>query len=137
MARTEIKWHRNPGFLEDAAEDVNNDGIVTVLDLILIGQYFGLTPPPPHVDVNEDGQVDIKDLLLVAAIMDRTPAAPGLVSEIPLSVSVVQGWLRLARSGLDGSTAHRRGLSVLERLAGSMSPTVRTTWSEVKRSLWK
>ena len=44
--------------------DVNNDGIVNILDLTNVAQHFGTLNP--KVDVNKDGVVNIIDLTLVA-----------------------------------------------------------------------
>ena len=47
--------------------DVNGDGVVNVLDLILIAQHIGtLNPSNRRADVNKDGVVNILDLTLVA-----------------------------------------------------------------------
>lgn len=50
----------NPG-------DVNTDGEVNILDLILIGQHWGETGPPCWIlaDVSCDGVVNILDMILV------------------------------------------------------------------------
>jgi hypothetical protein len=48
--------------------DVNQNGIVDIGDITLIGQYFNakVTPPFPLYDVNMDGVVNIADIVLVA-----------------------------------------------------------------------
>ena len=47
--------------------DVNGDGIVNVLDLVMVAQYIGTEKPGnPRVDVNGDGVVNIQDLVIVA-----------------------------------------------------------------------
>ncbi len=47
--------------------DVNGDGIVNILDLVMVAQYIGVERPRPHrVDVNGDGVVNILDLVVVA-----------------------------------------------------------------------
>lgn len=50
--------------------DVNQDGIVDILDALLIAQeYVGLDPPdfsPAHADVDRNGTIDIVDALQVA-----------------------------------------------------------------------
>lgn len=48
--------------------DVNQNGIVDIGDITLIGQYFNakVTPPYPLYDVNMDGVVNIADIVLVA-----------------------------------------------------------------------
>jgi len=50
-----------------AAWDVNMDGSVNVLDLILIAEDFGQTGTPGWIreDVNSDGVVNIEDLIIV------------------------------------------------------------------------
>jgi len=46
--------------------DVNEDGKVDILDLVLVGRYFGESSPAnPRADVNQDGIVDIVDLTLI------------------------------------------------------------------------
>jgi hypothetical protein len=47
--------------------DVNGDGWVNVLDLILVGQHFGESGPLGWIpeDVNEDGQIDVLDMILI------------------------------------------------------------------------
>lgn len=47
--------------------DVNNDGVVNILDLTFIAQHFGTEQPSNwRIDVNSDGVVNILDLTLVA-----------------------------------------------------------------------
>ncbi|HIE26043.1 TPA: T9SS type A sorting domain-containing protein, partial [Candidatus Poribacteria bacterium] len=45
--------------------DVNNDGVVDISDLVLVGIHFGESGEGVVGDVNEDGAVDISDLVLV------------------------------------------------------------------------
>jgi hypothetical protein len=47
--------------------DVNCDGHVNALDLVLVGQHFGETGAPGWIpeDVNVDGFVDILDIILI------------------------------------------------------------------------
>ena len=48
-------------------EDVNADGVVNVLDLVMVAQHIGIEKPSnPRVDVNGDGVVNIQDLVIVA-----------------------------------------------------------------------
>ena len=47
-------------------EDVNDDGIVNILDLVAVSSKFGATSDAGNADVNGDGTVDIRDLVLVA-----------------------------------------------------------------------
>ena len=60
--------------------DVNNDGVVNLVDLILVASRYGETivgEINPNPDVNRDGIVDVKDINLVCAKMPvgSAPAA--------------------------------------------------------------
>ena len=47
--------------------DVNNDGVVNILDLTLVAQHIGTSNPSNRrADVNKDGVVNIQDLVIVA-----------------------------------------------------------------------
>ena len=68
--------------------DVNQDGIVNVLDMIFVAQSFGQKPPSnPRADVNKDGQVNILDLIFVAERLGENvaaaPAQMDLIKSIP------------------------------------------------------
>ena len=73
--------------------DVNQDGIVSVLDMIFVAQSFGQKPPSnPRADVNKDGQVDILDLVFIAEHFSQDAAAPSqlaLIESIPSSAKEV------------------------------------------------
>ena len=46
--------------------DINQDGVVDILDLVLVGKHFGESPPTDaRTDLNKDGTVDILDLVLI------------------------------------------------------------------------
>lgn len=57
-----------PGGIVFPRYDVNEDGVVDVNDLILVGQYLNKLVPLnyPRTDVNMDGQVNILDISIVA-----------------------------------------------------------------------
>jgi hypothetical protein len=54
--------------------DVNEDGIVNVLDITLVGQNYGMayTTDLPRWDVNQDGTVNIQDLSIVSGHFGET-----------------------------------------------------------------
>ena len=56
--------------------DVNGDGSVDVLDLLVIVSKFGDTGTHIATDISGDGVVDILDLVLVAGIFEGSAAAP-------------------------------------------------------------
>ena len=64
--------------------DVNQDGIVNLFDIVLVGQNLGQKPPSdPRTDVNKDGQVNILDLVLVAERLgEKVAAAPSQVNVV-------------------------------------------------------
>jgi WD40 repeat protein len=45
--------------------DVNSDGIVNILDLVIVGKSFGKDVNNAKADVNKDGIVDVLDLNIV------------------------------------------------------------------------
>ena len=54
----------------ELAEDVDGDGCVTESDLAIVGRNLDLvTPSPPGADVNNDGIVDVIDVALVAVAL--------------------------------------------------------------------
>lgn len=49
------------------AGDLNDDGQIDILDLVIVGSQYGSTTPHPlAADVNRDGEVDILDIVLLA-----------------------------------------------------------------------
>ena len=73
--------------------DVNQDGVVNVLDMIFVAQNFGQEPPSDsRADVNKDGQVNILDLIFVAEHLSEKAAAPSqidLIKSTPSSAKEV------------------------------------------------
>ena len=75
----------------ESSGDVNQDGTVNVLDIILVAQNLGQKPPSnPRVDVNKDGQVNVLDLVFVAErlgekVVSAAPSLMGIVKDTPSS----------------------------------------------------
>lgn len=66
---------------EETPWDVNRDGRVDILDLVMVGQRFGeriTLHEPPDPDVNRDGIVNVLDLVLIGQHFgeDYTTASP-------------------------------------------------------------
>lgn len=97
--------------------DVDGDGTVSILDMILVARAFGLftteKPGDSYEDINGDGIVNITDLVLVAqeiaAPVDNDPAAP-------ISPELIQQWIDLAWTEYDGSFAFQKGITTLENI---------------------
>ena len=107
--------------------DVNADGQVSILDLILVAQLLGETAPAnSKVDVNRDGQVSILDLILVAQHMgESTAAAPSILTMNGihgLDPAMIQAWIEQAQIEDDGSIAFQRGIAYLQRLFALLIP---------------
>ena len=100
--------------------DVNSDGNVNVLDLIVVASELGNTGTNLVADVNQDGVVSILDLILAAGMFEEPAAAPSAqpqVLETPTAVEV-QGWLTNARALEVKNTIMKRGIMVLEQPLG-------------------
>ena len=69
------------------AADVNMDGQVNILDLLIIVAHFGENPPSnPRHDINKDGVVDLKDVIsIVEVIENENSAAPTANSGVNLA----------------------------------------------------
>ena len=103
--------------------DINQDGQVNVLDLIIVAQNIGKsTAEVPRADINNDGIINILDLIAVSQHIGERPAPPAHISKfVMLEASVVETWLELARVENDGSVVFRQGIANLESLLASLS----------------
>ena len=109
------------------AWDVNQDGQVSVLDLISVAQHLGSTVPANHeADVNGDGTVSILDLITVAQHLGESTAgaAPSSVAidGLGLDSKTIQAWIAHAQSENNGSLAFRQGITNLEQLLALFLP---------------
>ena len=99
--------------------DVNRDGGVDILDLILVARQLGKNVPANSPeDVNGDGAVNIFDLTLVAKGIGgaAAPAAgPGSVN-----VAMIEAWIAGAHLADDGSIAFAQGIANLQNLLASL-----------------
>ena len=107
--------------------DINRDGQVSILDIILIAKHLGETAPANSaVDVNGDGVVSILDLILVAQQMGKsTAAAPSAIAAMnngELNLAMIQAWIEQAHVENDGSAAFREGIAFLQSLLALLIP---------------
>ena len=115
-----------------ATGDVNRDGVVSILDLILIAQQLGRrVPAGSPVDLNGDGIVSILDLILTARNLgsSTTSAAPVALTDLIRAVeaagidaTTIEAWIAQARLEDDGSHAFKEGIENLEKLLASLIP---------------
>ena len=104
--------------------DVNSDGSVNVLDLVVIASELGNEGTNLVADVNEDGVVNILDLILVAGMFEDAAAAPSAQPQVPETLTAVEvhSWLTDARALEVRNPIMKRGFVVLEQLLVSLTP---------------
>ena len=64
--------------------DVNADGIINILDLVLVAKHFDQMPDDdlsPNPDINGDGTVNILDLTLIASHFGKYSGIPLILSD--------------------------------------------------------
>ena len=107
-----------------ATGDVNRDGRVSILDLVLIAQQFGQrVPANSPVDLNGDGVVSILDLVLAIREIDNTTAlAPPAFEVAGIDPAIIEVWIAQARLEDDGSLVFKQGIEFLENLLASLIP---------------
>ncbi len=106
--------------------DVNRDGVVNLIDMVLVAQNFDnselevLAQANMYPDVNNDGIVDLIDLLLVAVEMGSGATAPvltkNLVDTSNITVEKLAHWIRLAKQLDVGVPNLQKGIVILEQL---------------------
>ena len=102
-----------------ATGDVNRDGVVSILDLILVARQLGNSVPSDSPeDINGDGLVNIFDLTLVAQGIGGA-AAPSVATG-RADAATIEAWITLARLEDDGSIVFRQGIANLQNLLSSL-----------------
>ena len=107
-----------------ATGDVNRDGVVSILDLILVSQQLGqrVSAGSP-VDVNGDGIVSILDLIRVSQeIGNTTASAAPMTATENIDPTMIEAWIAQARLEDDGSLAFKQGIENLQNLLASLIP---------------
>ncbi|MYC76821.1 T9SS type A sorting domain-containing protein [Candidatus Poribacteria bacterium] len=120
-------WTQSPPILPKPLQvaDMNEDGFVNILDLIVVARDFERNKPiNPRTDINGDGKINILDLVTVARSMDATvPAAPSArMANNQVSPAVIWSWIAQAQIADDGSLAFQQGITNLQRLLDSFAP---------------
>ena len=105
-----------------ATGDVNRDGQVNILDMVLVARHFGKTVPAnSEIDMNGDGIINIQDLIIVAQHLGEstTSASPSILAMDGiegLDPAMIQAWIAQAQVEDDGSLAFRQGIENLQTL---------------------
>ena len=105
------------------AGDVNNDGVVNIQDLVLVGSSFGQIGENA-ADVNGDGVVNITDLVKVAGALGNVAAAPSLSPQAlaMFTTADVRQWLTQAQHVNLTDATSLRGIRFLEQLLTVLIP---------------
>ena len=125
---TVLLWTLTPPNPE-IAEDLNSDGTVNMLDLMLVTAYIGQAGKDSPADVNGDGTVNIADLVWVASKLETDASgAPTLHPQMyrarmpaPMAAEVQQ-WLTQAQQLDLTQRVYLRGIATLEQLLANLTP---------------
>ena len=123
--------HRNglgsPGYHPSTVTgDLNRDGVLNILDLVLVASQFGTTGPSA-ADLNGDNTVNIQDLVLVANALGNVGAAPSAKQP---TAAMINTWLQLAQqnaadtipTSLPDGFSYTRGIQMLQQLVEALTP---------------
>ena len=102
------------------AKDVNGDGVVDVIDLVLVAENFGSSGCNPCTgDVNGDGEVNREDIIAVLDALDAAAAAPTAVS----ATESLQRWIDRAKQRNRTDARFQKGIAVLQNLLTTLRGT--------------
>ena len=103
--------------------DANNDGVVSIDDLVLVASNYGGTGQNA-ADVNGDGVVNIDDLTTVASAIDNAAAAPLAQPQVleMFTAADVKLWLSHARQLNFTDPTSLKGILFLEQLLAALLP---------------
>ena len=100
------------------ATDVNSDGVVDALDLMIVTENFGRVDTPLTGDVNGDGEVNREDIIAVLDAIEAAAAAPAISTTESL-----QRWIDRAKQLNPTDARFQKGLAVLESLLTPLRET--------------
>lgn len=103
--------------------DANNDGVVSIEDLVLVASNYGQTGTN-SADVNGDGVVDVDDVLVVTGALDSAGTAPSVQPQILelFAVADVKLWLSHAQQLDLTNPTSLRGILFLKQLLAALLP---------------
>ena len=103
--------------------DANNDGVVSVEDLVLVASNYGQTGTN-SADVNGDGVVDVDDVLVVTGALDSAGTAPSVHPQILelFTAADVKSWLSHAQQLNLTDPTSLKDIRFLEQLLAALLP---------------
>ena len=102
-----------------AKSDVNEDGQINILDLVLVAAFDASNH---KADVNGDGTVNILDLVEVASHLGEEDIAAPTINNA--TADQIKSWLTQTMQADDGSPVFRKGILVLQNLLLSLRPEI-------------
>ncbi|MDE0504144.1 MAG: dockerin type I domain-containing protein, partial [Candidatus Poribacteria bacterium] len=119
-----LLWDISPytNLILTRAADVNGDGTVSILDLVLVAAEIGQLGAD-GADINGDGMVNLQDLELVADVFGNAAASPPNPTgeRETLMAEDVRKWLAHAAELEMTDPAVQRGIIALERLLTTLT----------------
>jgi hypothetical protein len=116
--------------------DINNDSVVNIFDLVLVGGEFGKTPPDnPATDVTGDGSVNIFDLVTVATHFGETVATAPPAIDVRQTASIHESkhkQIHLALVELEGLRNPSEGAIIARKLLRAWLANATPTVAETK-----
>ena len=100
------------------ATDVNADGVVDMLDLMIVADNFGRVDTSLTGDVNGDGEVNREDIIAVLDALDAA-AAPAAIS----TTESLQRWIDQAKQLNPADARFQKGIVGLENLLTTLIDT--------------
>ena len=102
------------------AKDVNRDGVVNLIDLVLVAENYGRTDATPaQGDVNGDGEVNREDIITVLDALEESAAAPAAIS----ITESLQRWIDRAKRLNRTDARFQKGIAVLQNLLTTLRET--------------
>ena len=117
-------WYPNP-IADPVRLDLNDDGVLNILDVVMVASHLGETGAENNADINGDGVVSILDLVLIAGSLSTTAAAPSAWHDAPDSTfthAEVQEWLMQAQQLAPTDAVSQRGIAILEHILAALTP---------------
>ena len=128
------------GVPADDPLDVNGDGQVDVLDLVLVAVFYGTRGDGLPADVNADGVVNVQDLIAVAAAIDASGAAlPQALKEALLTAAAEEEGLEaIGKSPMVFSTPEQVSSAgvVYSNVAAALADAKRLMPGDVRLRKW-
>ncbi len=87
--------------------DINRDGLIDILDFLIITAHFGEKPPTnARMDINEDGQINLEDLVSIINLIEENQTAAAAPTQKHQSQTASYAMPNRIRTLSNASVAH-------------------------------